>query len=78
MKMPIKEVKMQAEMRSSGRRVGVGICYPTRNNVANVLLSSHMLSPISLHSFLPSLGGAFWLTQYDISPKCHPSTWLCF
>lgn len=45
----------------SPRRTGEGArtCYSTGNKLArtNMLLSRHMLSPISLHFFLPSLGG---------------------
>ena len=46
-----------------------GICSSTRNNLASTLPSSHMLSPVSLQSFLPSLGGTFWLTQHAIHPR---------
>ena len=46
-----------------------GICSSTRNNLASALPSSHMLSPISLESFLPSLEGMFWLTQHAIHPS---------
>lgn len=55
---PPRRQQYRSEMRSPGRTVeGGGICYPTGKNPArtHMLLSSHKLSPISLHSFLPSL-----------------------